>query len=407
MGATVGMRGTGSFSSDERPTNYREKILREYPDGPAVLLMVLGMLRNEVVDDPKFTIFQESLPIQRWPVVANYNTTATNIELDDLGTYYPDTAYDYPARYFKAGDLVRNDTTEEVMLVTGVGTDTDADLTVVRGVGTDNYGTSGSAGTAGQYLTIIGNANEEGATYTDGPTEDPSTVYNYIEEFRTSFQLTGTAKVTRYRTGNMEKNKKFFASMQHSMALEKAFLFGKRQTTTGTNGQALRMTGGLSHFVTSNVTDFSSTGLSKDGLEDALRDIYTVPGGSKNKIAFCGNQFMGIINRLGEAHLCINVEPRDTTYGLQIRNYVHAWGELKLVAHPLLSEHAVWTKNAFIVDTRNIAYRYLPTYDTKLRRNIQNPGVDGVVHEWMTKCGLELQHERTHGILTGVDTFIA
>ena len=85
---------------------------------------------------------------------------------------------------------------------------------------------------------------------------------------------------------------------------------------------------------------------------------------------------------------------------------MHAWGELKLVNHPLLSEHAEWTKMMFIVDTRNIKYRYAKGRDTKFLRNRQNPGQDRVIHEFMTKCSLELQHERTHGIATGISEFI-
>ncbi|MHC4703620.1 MAG: SU10 major capsid protein, partial [Planctomycetota bacterium] len=97
---------------------------------------------------------------------------------------------------------------------------------------------------------------------------------------------------------------------------------------------------------------------------------------------------------------------KDNTYGLQIRTLVHAWGELKLVNHPLFSEHSTWTKNMYIVDTRNVLYRYLKGRDTRFLRERQGNGEDRVTHEFMTKCSLEVRHERTHGIATAIDTFV-
>ena len=418
--AVLGMRGTGSFSSDERPTNFREAILREYPGGGAVLTMILGMLKSESVDDPKFTIFEQGLPTQVLVVGAGYNTTATTITLSTTASDYTGAGFSAadaavlasnPGRNFKAGHMVRNDTTEEIMHVTGR---SDSTITVERGVGdvagdsVCTYPTTGIAGTQGDTLTIVGSSHEEGADYPTSVGYDPSTRYNYIQTFRTSMTLTDDAAQTYYRTGNINETKKFDCAMEHSIEMEKAFLWVHRELMTGqTNGQPQRTTGGCSYFVTSNTDDFSSTGLTKTGLNNFLRPIYIVPGGTTNKLALCGAQCMGVLNDYAEAYGHMNVEPRGSTYGLQIRTLVHAWGELSLVNHPLMSEHPVWTKAMFIIDTRNIKYRYLRGRDTRFLKNRQGNGEDMVVHEYMTKAGLELQHERTHGIATGIDTFIA
>jgi hypothetical protein len=102
----------------------------------------------------------------------------------------------------------------------------------------------------------------------------------------------------------------------------------------------------------------------------------------------------------------IFLEPKDNTYGLQIRTLVHAWGELKLVNHPLMSEHPVWTKNMRIVDTKNVMYRYLQGLDTRYLKDRQGNGELKQVDEFVTKCSLELRHPRTHGLATGIDAFV-
>jgi hypothetical protein len=54
MGAFLGMRGTGSWATDQRPKSYRELILMLYPNGTAPLTAIMSKLKSEVVTDPEF-----------------------------------------------------------------------------------------------------------------------------------------------------------------------------------------------------------------------------------------------------------------------------------------------------------------------------------------------------------------
>lgn len=411
MAAILGMKGTGDFSTSERPTNFREKILREYPDGPAPLMMLLGMLKSEQTDDTKFTIFEQGLPDQVHTIssTANGAAAASHVEFV-LST----TTHTNPAYYFKVGHICYCETNGEVVLVVGKKAGAEnTTLVVQRDIGTSaTYGnsTTVAADVAASTITIIGSAHEEGADYPDSVMLAPETSWNFIETFRTSMTLTDDAAQTYYRTGNIEENAKFDCAMQHSMEQEKAFFFGKRERITGSiETKPQRFTGGIKFFIdaasTSNTLD-ASAGLSRNTFLDFLRPIYTVPGGSQNKIAFCGATALGVMTQYAEDLGQIFLEPKDKTYGLQIRTLVHAWGELKLVNHQLFSEHSTWTKSMFVIDTRNIMYRYLRGRDTRFLRNRQGNGEDRVVHEFMTKAGLELRHARTHGYATGIDTFI-
>jgi hypothetical protein len=212
----------------------------------------------------------------------------------------------------------------------------------------------------------------------------------------------------------MLENLKYDAAMMHSMEQEKAFIFGKRELVTAStiptitgraSTQDRRMMGGFTFFATQNVSSFSS-GLTRNAFIDFLRPVYTVPGGSQNKIAFCGAQALGIMTQYAEDLGQIYLEPKDQTYGLQIRTLVHAWGELKLVNHPLMSEHPTWTKNMYIIDTSNVKYRFLNGCDTRYLKDRQGPGELKKVDEFVTKASLELRHGRTHAVATGIDAFV-
>jgi hypothetical protein len=425
------MRGTGSFTAQERPTNFLEKILREYPEGPAPLMMILGMLKSRSVDDPKFNIFEQGLPDQVHVLAstAAYSGEAAAAHRTWVLSTSPGSPYNNytnPTRFFKAGHLVQVSSTGEVVYVEAVVDGTT--LRVVRDVGSSaTYGDSGNAFAAdlsagSQEITIIGSAHEEGADTPSAIMYSPHEKWNYIETFRTSLSLTDDAAQTYYRTGDIAANTKFDCAMQHSLEMEKAFIWGRREridqlapTTIG-EGEPMRTTGGIKFWIDSEspthyldgASDLTTANtLTRDELLTFLEPIYTVPGGSMNKVGFCGSTFLGVMTKYAEELGQIFLEPRDKTYGLQIKNLVHAWGDLKLVNHPLMSEHPSWRGACIIVDTRNIMYTYLKGRDTRFLRERQGNGEDRVTHEFMTKCGLDLRHSRTHGYITGVTDFAA
>lgn len=49
----LGMRGTGDWVTDQRPMNWRQQILKLYPNGSAPLTAILSMMGSQKVDDPQ------------------------------------------------------------------------------------------------------------------------------------------------------------------------------------------------------------------------------------------------------------------------------------------------------------------------------------------------------------------
>ncbi|HWO69599.1 MAG TPA: hypothetical protein VNP94_02440, partial [Actinomycetota bacterium] len=203
----LGLRGSGSFSTDERPKNYRQAILLLFPNTPASLTALLSMLKEEATDDPEFKQFQKGLPSQRALVSGAQTNVDTVIELQ--GTE--------PAKIFKRGHAVLNERTLEVMWVTADPTSPWSSITVARG-----KGSTAAAMNDGDGLLIIGSSHQEGAAAPTAITYDPTVVTNYTQIFRNVVDITATASKTRLRTGDALKEYEREVLELHAIEMEKA-----------------------------------------------------------------------------------------------------------------------------------------------------------------------------------------
>src|SRR6185436_2595319 len=142
----LGLRGTGNFSSDERPQNWREAILLLFPNGEAPLTALLSYLKNEGTNDPQFNWWQKALPTQRFKVNGTIASGTTTLVVDS------------GAKDTVQGSLLLVEATGEVLRVTSTPTD-DVTLLIER-----SWGSVAAAQITDDYMiTIIGNVNEEGA----------------------------------------------------------------------------------------------------------------------------------------------------------------------------------------------------------------------------------------------------
>ena len=83
MAGIQGLRGTGQFTTDFRPKNYRELFTLLEPNGNAPLNALLSMTSSEATDDPEFKNFRDELPARALTVdgaVASSSTTAITID---------------------------------------------------------------------------------------------------------------------------------------------------------------------------------------------------------------------------------------------------------------------------------------------------------------------------------------
>lgn len=382
--AFAGLRGTGDWATDERPKNFREMILWRSPNGQAPLTALLSKMASEKVDDPEFNWWEEELAVTRLQVNGVMNTTTTTAVVVDAD-----------ALLLVPGDMLlvetSDATTAEIVRVNGVASDTSFD--VIRA----QAGTSAAAIPDNTFITRIGNSYAEGSTSPSVSNRNPTKKTNYLQIFKTAYQITNTAKQTRTRTGDPLKNDKKRKMFDHSVAMEFAFLFGKPIEFTGSNNKPQRLTGGLRHFITTNATVFNTTPTETTFI-NAIAPVFDFDGGGGNeRIIFCGNGALTSLNKLAKAGMQVRVDEVVKLYGMQLQRWLLPQGTVLLRSHPLMNTHGRYTNSMFVVDPSALKYRFLR--DTKMEDNIQANDADEQKGQWLTECGLEVRHQRTMAYL--------
>lgn len=389
-GAVAGLRGTGDWGTDERPKNFREMILWRRPNGRAPLTALLAKMRSEKVNDPEFSWWEEELNALRLQInfTTGYATSATSLVVDSGN-----------ADELVAGDVllvegaITSSYTHEILVVSSV-TDS-SNFTVKRA----QAGTTAATIANDTYLTKIGNVFEEGSSSPAASTRNPTKLYNLNQIFKTAYRITETAKLTYARTGDPLANDKKRKMFDHSVALELAFLFGKRHETTGANGKPQRFTGGvlymLSQYASSRIKAFTTTP-TEATLLDALYQMWDYDSDAGDqRIALCGNGFLNSLNKLAKDSNStrINFNGVVTVFGMKLQEWILPQGSIYCRTHPLFNTHGRFTNDALIFDASVMRYRYLR--DTKPQDKIQLPDADEHKGQWLTECGLELQHAKT------------
>lgn len=395
MPATLGLRGSGSFTANERPQNWREYILYLFPNGEAPLTALLSLLASQGTDDAQYNWWEKRLPTQRMTLSAAVAIGAVSASVSS------------GAKDTVSGTIIMHESTGELAKVTSDPT-SDTSIDIQKGFGA----VADSAWANGDAIVVIGNVNSEGAKPPTAKAYAPTKLTNYTEIFRMPLYLTRTARRTRLRwdnTGPYREAKREALSL-HSIEMEKPFIFGNPIETTGANGQPERMTGGVLNFLTTNkgTTAGGSTGtdtafnvngtLDEDSLDSLAEKFFRF--GSTEKLTLCGSTFLKAITTLGKRNGAIQMVPRDTTYGMKITEYITAFGSLMMKMHPLFNQHPVWRQNALILDTKNLKYRHLD--DTMFIKNRQDNGEDASKDEFLTEAGLEVHLEETHAYIEGV-----
>jgi len=385
MAGINGLRGTGQFGTDFRPTNYRELYTLLEPNGTAPLNALLSMGSSQSSDDPKFNNFRDELPDRKLKVNGALNASATTIQLD---------ASDAGVPFVVAGSIIVNSATGEVMRATAAGDTTNHRITVARQIG------GGSLTIADDSeLFIAGYSATEGDTAPDAISFDPTVAFNYCQIFRTAFEVSNTLKATYRRTGDAEDEYMTKALKMHMSDIERAMFFGKKVEESGSTAQPRRYTGGLMNELT-NVLDqagnSSASVLSETGFDTLLSDT-VFAFGSKQKIAFCGTTCANLLQQIGKARWQPTVV--SGTYGINFTKYSTYAGDLLVHVHPQFRQIPGMANDMVIIDFPYLKYRYLDGRDTTLLQNRQTNDKDASKHEYLTECGLELMQDKVHTVI--------
>lgn len=394
MAAIQGLRGTGEFTTDFRPRNYRELFTLLEPNGNAPLNALLAMGSSEGTDDPEYKNFRDELPDRKMKVdgaVASTSTTTITIDASDDN------------KFAIAGSIVVNSETGEVMHVTADTTGTT--LTVARNIGATSHQIADNA-----ELFIAGFAAAEGANSPTAISFDAVVSNNYCQIFRTAFQVSNTLQSTYLRTGDKLDEAMTKALKLHMSDIERAMFFGMKHEDNTTTSQPVRFTGGIINSLTNVVdvsTDFASYGgsnagqMTEAGFDDLLiSSVFKY--GSKQKIAFVGETVANQLQQIGKDRW--QPTQYEGAYGVNLTQYTTFAGDLMVHLHPQFRQVPGMKTAMIIIDFPYLSYRYLEGRDTQLLENRQAPDADSTKHEYLTECGLEMLQDKVHSYIKNWST---
>lgn len=423
MQAFLRMRASDSHADATfRPKNWREKILRLYPNGSVSLTALTALMKSSPTDDPEFYWFDKALPTQAAAVTGVYTNAICTAAYTSGGVagdtiYVTGTEATTGNSEFRVGHTVMlSYTVDPTMRVVGkVVSSSKVSTTCTLGIKlleADDNSSSYDLSNADRIL-VIGNMNPEGSQMPDSVSYDPTKHYNLTQIFRTSLSLTRTRMRTKVRYGSTTyQEAKRDALELHGIEMEKSWLWGVMYEGVGTNGQPERSTGGLlSYIPTANISDYRSdtdfTGKDwltggKDWLNKWLELLFRY--GSRNRTAYVGSETVLGINKLVENLGFFSFTDKTTSYGIQIKEWITPFGNIDMYIHPLFSYETQWRNAMLLFDPSNIEYRYIDdTFFQKDDRLKDGTWVslDGIVEGFLTEAGLEIHHPETMMLLTG------
>jgi hypothetical protein len=417
MTTWLGMRGTGNWDTDERPKEYRETLLRLYPNGQAPLTAILSKMGSEKAKDAEFNWWTKKFPEQSGAVTGVYTNAAMTAAYASGGakgdTLYIKVAEATIAEFRVGHQVLLRDASDYTVDVNAkvIGRQVNGAnscLTVKLLEADDNSATHDLSDC--DRIMVIGNINAEGAYMPQGLSYRPTKYSNYTQIFRTPLSITRTARETQgIRTGNTYKEMKREALELHGVEMEKAFIFGIPTEEVGENGYPERTTGGLiwflRNYVPTNVNDFSlnstysgkawtDVGGGKAWLDAYLEQLFRF--GASEKLVLAGSGAVLGLQQLVEAFGHMTITPTTAAYGIKVGEWITPFGTLYIKTHPLMSQEVTTRYSMFILEPKNMKYRYIS--DTEFygegeakQSSKGNNGnrKDSTDEEYLTECGLE------------------
>ncbi len=301
--------------------------------------------------------------------------------------------------FLTEGSIIKDIKTHEQMRVTGISGKT---LTVTRGYGvTSAKEITADAGSNNASLVNISVAYPEGSTAPKGTVLLKKDNFNYCQTFRRTLKITrnklrqgeyGDDGTTAESRRKAERNK---ILRLHQNDIEQSLMFGEPKKDLS-GSEPLYVTGGLFHYIKTNVMSITSPDKFKVGTINEILGAMADKGSSGDKVMLTGSGFNAKLNDNAIKTFAGGGGSLLKEYGISLDKIDTEYGELNIMYDPVLS--SVYPNTAVIIDLDELLLHFIE--ETKMDTNIQSDGYDGVVDTFLTDCGLEVSNEECHGILT-------
>jgi hypothetical protein len=260
------------------------------------------------------------------------------------------------------GDMLRADTTNEIVIVNTIPSTTS--ITVTRAVGT----VAGAAIGNTVQLFQIGNAFEQGSVRPSAVALVAVRYVNYTQIFRNSWAVTKTLAALPLIAGDgqVAESKKDCATF-HALAIEKSLFFGQKFQGTR-NSQPFQAMEGIIARVTaaapSNVVTLGATTnwTQFEAALDPTLAVQTDASSGNIRTMFVGGVARRVIHAIARLNSTYQITGVETSWGMQIDTIRTPRGTFEMIEHPLFNAYgntSTWAKMAIVVDLNAFAIAYL------------------------------------------------
>ena len=391
----VGLLSSASAPQNLNALSFAQAITRLMPNGTAPLFGLTSLLKDETASNIEHGYFSKTMIFPSVTSTAGDLVGATTLTVDAYTDIVP-------------GDLILNERTGEVILVTA--TPTTTTLTVQRAVGT----VSAAAINAADVMRTVGNAFEEGSVRPSAVAIIAARYVNNTQIFRNSWAVTKTAAAIPQIAGSgyVSESKQDCAAL-HAMAIEKALFFGQKYMGTR-NGQPFHTMEGIVARVNAaaagNITTLGATTnwTQFEAALDKTLETVTDPKGGNIRTMFVGGTARRVIHNIARLNSTYQITTNETGWGLQIDTIRTPRGTFEMIEHPLYNAYggaSMWAKMAVIADLNAFSLAYLRktsdagynaagalvdngvdaeggTLTTELTCTIKNPAAFGVLYNF-------------------------
>ena len=289
-----------------------------------------------------------------------------------------------------------------------------------------NPGSDAAPG-ASAKAQVIGTAFAEGSGSPDVFSQELDHDFGYTQIFKTSCEMSNTARATVYRGHADEWSRIWNLKLrEHKVDIERAMLFGQRASQGGiqytegivghimANGQSqdkeaaeqLAYTEGQAYLKT-----VAAGSLTYDVLLKDLEVIFDpARGGSQTKLALASLPVISLFNKLGDgvgflgdslsSKMPYQFQKSDGVFGHKIQKVETIHGDISMVREPLF--RGLSGEFMALVDLDHVSYRPLVgngiNRDTYIETNVQAADEDLRKDMILTEAGLEISLPETHAL---------
>lgn len=381
----------GVFASDQniqgtRKGDFAGALLKIDPTGNAPLLALSSGMESIDASDTVVTWFEENHLSGRINVTNNAGT-GVSLVVDDVTQSV-------------AGAIYLSEASGEHVFVTGVD-DATKTLTVIRGfAGTTATAIDGSV--TPKPIQKLGTAYEEGSAKPTSVANLGYPRFNYMQLFRNPWDVTGTARAVEYYTGNIVAKNQRDASLMHAEDIERSMWFARKSYGVK-NNKPFRTMDGVQAQITTNVQAAGATTQQFD-ITNFLQTVFerNIKGKPNERIAFCGNDVVKVVNQIAQKDGVMNLQPGQTDFGMKIMQWLTPFGTITLMTHPLFVENPTWTKDLHVLHPGAVRLRWLRrTHEDRNDRDGTRAGADADFGVFTSELCIEYRAERTGGRMTG------